>query len=74
MPTSDPGKIKPFLPALNEQATTGKEKAVAPATLPLTHPATRNARNQKRRRTNSPEEIDSDYAEEAEDFFYGEGM
>ncbi len=26
------------------------------------------------RKTKAPEDIDSDYAEEAEDFFYGEGM
>ena len=72
MPSSDTGKNKPSLPGLNEQSTTGKEKAIVLTKPP--GPAAHAAQKNKRRKTNDPENIDSDYAEEAEDFFYGEGM
>lgn len=71
MPTSDTNKARHSLSGLNEHTTAGK--ATAPPSSPSGHPAP-TARNQKRRRTKPPEDMDSDYAEEAEDFFYGEGM
>jgi hypothetical protein len=73
MPTSDTNKVRHSLPGLNEHPTAGNAKATVPTGSPSGHPAP-TARNQKRRRTKPPEDVDSDYAEEAEDFFYGEGM
>jgi hypothetical protein len=62
------------LPGMQEQATTGKKKAAAPVSPRVTQPEPPVAPGNKLRRARVREEVDSDYAEEAEDFFYGEGM
>jgi hypothetical protein len=67
MPTPATGRTGDVLPGSNEQARAGKEKAVARA-----EPQAASRSNS--RRTKAREDIDPDYAEEAEDFFYGEGM
>jgi hypothetical protein len=74
MSVSDTGKTKRPLPGLSEQATTGEGRSIAPTCPPTTHPAAPAAPKKTPRRTKALEDIDSDYAEEAEDFFYGEGM
>lgn len=73
MPTSDTGTAEHFLPGSNEQATTGRESAATLTGQPTTHPVTHAAPRKVPRRTKAPDDVDSDYAEEAEDFFYGEG-
>jgi hypothetical protein len=67
MPTPATEKTGNILPGSNEQARAGKEKAGA-RTEPQAAPRSNS------RRTKVREDIDPDYAEEAEDFFYGEGM
>lgn len=65
MPESDKEKNKPAPPGSSEKMTTGKEKAE-------TTDAALRARRASRR-VKVREDVDPDYAEEAEDFFYGEG-
>jgi hypothetical protein len=67
MPTSAKGKTGSGFAAANGQAQTGKAKTIA---RPEFHTAPAN----KSRKTTIREDVDPDYAEEAEDFFYGEGM
>jgi len=43
-------------------------------TEPRTAPPSAAQDRRMRRRTKAPDDVDPDYAEEAEDFFYGEGM
>jgi hypothetical protein len=67
MPTSAKGRTGSSLPAVNEKAQTGKAQVVA-------RPESQAAPGNKSRKTKIGEDIDPDYTEEAEDFFYGEGM
>jgi hypothetical protein len=64
MPTPATSKTSNILPGLNEQSEAGKAKTITQAETRTTNP----------RRAKVREDIDPDYAEEAEDFFYGEGM
>lgn len=68
------GTGKNALPGMHEHATPGKEKAIVPAVPGAVHPKPPAAPVNQSRRTRIREDVDSDYAEEAEDFFYGEGM
>jgi hypothetical protein len=68
------GTGKNTLPGKHKHATTGNEKAGVPAVPGAVHPKPPAAPENKSRRTRIREGVDSDYAEEAEDFFYGEGM
>ncbi|MBU1426520.1 MAG: hypothetical protein KKH12_09955 [Gammaproteobacteria bacterium] len=65
MPASGTDKALNILPGPSEQAKTGKDKAVLESPV---------APGNRLRKTSVQEDVDSDYAEEAEDFYYGEGM
>jgi len=67
MPTSATGKTGNILPGSNDQSRAGKANAVS-------QPEPRTTSGKKLRKARVKEDIDPDYAEEAEDFFYGEGM
>ncbi|MFZ2162758.1 MAG: hypothetical protein WAW02_11120 [Sideroxyarcus sp.] len=67
MPKSATGNSRIVLPGLNAQAESGKAKTIA-------RPEPQAAPGNKSRKARIKEDIDPDYAEEAEDFFYGEGM
>jgi hypothetical protein len=69
MPESD--KYKPDLPGPSGKAATGKEKANTPDNAQPADAALHARRAS--RRVKVREDVDPDYAEEAEDFFYGEG-
>jgi hypothetical protein len=65
---------KKSLSSLKEHPLTGKKEAVVQSVpqLDLAEPTV--VKGNRSRRTKVREDVDSDYAEEAEDFFYGEGM
>jgi hypothetical protein len=67
IPTSAKSKTGSSLPAVNGQTQSGKAKTIA-------RPEPQTGPGNKSRKTKIREEVDPDYAEEAEDFFYGEGM
>jgi hypothetical protein len=69
MPKSKITEARIPLPVLPEQVTTGEGNSTSQR-ADLTQTPPRRAS----RKVKPPEDIDSDYAEEAEDFFYGEGM
>lgn len=69
MPKSEIDEARIPLSVLPKEATTGMGNSTPQrADLPKTPP------RRVSRKVKTPEDIDSDYAEEAEDFFYGEGM
>jgi hypothetical protein len=67
MPTSATRKTSNILPGQNKQPASAKVKAVARPEPPA-------APGMKSRKVKVRDDVDPDYAEEAEDFFYGEGM
>jgi hypothetical protein len=67
MPTSATGKTGNNLPGSNKQSRAGKEN-------PVSQPEPQTTPGNKSRKARIKEDVDPDYAEEAEDFFYGEGM
>jgi len=67
MPIPAKGKSSSILPGLQEHPDTGKAKTIA-------RPEPQATPGNKSRKAKVREDIDPDYAEEAEDFFYGEGM
>jgi hypothetical protein len=74
MATSGINKARNTLPGSKEHAATGKEKAVVAPSSRAVHPEPQAAQRNRSRKARVREDVDSDYAEEAEDFFYGEGM
>ncbi len=69
-----PNTPKHPLPGSNEHLKPGKDDAEIVTNTSNSHTVARAIPARSRRRTKPPEDVDSDYAEEAEDFFYGEGM
>ena len=67
MPTSATGKTGNILPGSNEQSRAGKANSVS-------QPEYQTTPGKKSRKARVREYVDPDYAEEAEDFFYGEEM
>ena len=67
MPTSATGKTGNILPGSNEESRAGKANSVS-------RPEPQTTPGKKSRKARVREYVDPDYAEEAEDFFYGEGM
>ena len=74
MPNSKTGNAKPAPPGLNEKTTSRSGKVIAPPDTRATHPAPHILSRKEPRKVKVREDVDTDYAEEAEDFFYGEGM
>ena len=71
MSTSEIGKARIPLPVVLEQHT-GKGDCINRTDQNFSESKTSTKR--EHRKVKAPEDIDSDYAEEAEDFFYGGGM
>jgi hypothetical protein len=74
MPTSSSVNTRNILPGMNNPITAGKEKAATPTIPSVTLPATLVAPVNTSRKIRVQEDFDSEYAEEAEDFIYGESI
>jgi hypothetical protein len=71
--SSEKETFEPALPGRYPKVTAGKEKAKAPTTALPTDKAFRVSTKKVPRMVKVRDDIDPDYAEKAEDFFYGEG-
>jgi len=74
MSTPDNNEANSPLAGLHEHATIGKGSITANTSQRTAHPLLQTVPRRESRRIKPREEVDTDYAEEAEDFFYGEGM
>ena len=74
MPTSKTDKTRPPIPGLKEITATGRGVMITPSNAHSTQNPPLYSSRKEPRRIKVHEDVDPDYAEEAEDFFYGEGM
>jgi hypothetical protein len=73
MPDSKTGNAKPVPSGLNGKAKAGSAEITAQPDKQAIHPRAHILPKKQPRKVRVREDVDTDYAEEAEDFFYGEG-